>query len=391
MKVLVTGASGFLGGHVAELLSRRGDSVRALVRSTSNRKHLEKLPNVELFEGGVEEVERVREAVDGVDAIVHAAGLVKARSTDEFFAVNVGGTSNLVQAARSGSRGRPSTVKRFVYVSSLEACGPSADGRPVPVDQESPVNAYGRSKLAAEKVVLSAKDELPVVILRPGAIYGPRDGEILDVFKTIQRGLLPLVAGGDAKGVWIYATDCAEACLRAIDADVPSGQRLLRRRRLRSPSIRTSSSPRPSARSAGSARVRAGAPGADLHGGRARGRGLRTPDQPRRDAHAREGQHAPHALGLLVRGDAQGTGVGAQGAAQRGNGPRGRLVPGERLALAAAKPSASRAITTEAVALCAGGLLAAAKPSASRAVTTEAVALCAAGSWGRLALRATEH
>jgi nucleoside-diphosphate-sugar epimerase len=224
MKVLVTGASGFLGGHVAELLSKRGHGVRALVRSTSNRKHLENLPNVELFEGAVEEAERVREAVDGVDAIVHAAGLVKARSTDEFFAVNVGGTSNLVQAARSGSRGRPSTVKRFVFVSSLEACGPSPDGLPVAAAQENPVTAYGRSKLAAEKVVLSAKDELPVVILRPGAIYGPRDGEILEVFKTIQRGLLPLVAGGEAKGVWIYATDCAEACIRAIETDVPSGQ-----------------------------------------------------------------------------------------------------------------------------------------------------------------------
>jgi nucleoside-diphosphate-sugar epimerase len=223
MKVLVTGASGFLGGHVAELLSNRGDRVRALVRKTSNKKHLEKLANVELFEGGVEDVERVREAVDGVDAIVHAAGLTKARSTDEFFAINVGGTSNLVQAARSGSRGRPSTVKRFVYVSSLTACGPSADGLPVHAEQENPIDAYGRSKLAAEKVVLSAKDEMPVVILRPGAIYGPRDGEILEVFKTIQRGVLPLVGGGEAKGVYIYATDCAEACLRAIDSNVASG------------------------------------------------------------------------------------------------------------------------------------------------------------------------
>jgi nucleoside-diphosphate-sugar epimerase len=218
MKVLVTGASGFLGGHVAELLSKRGDRVRALVRTTSNRRHLEGLANVELFEGSVEQAERVREAVEGVDAVVHSAGLVKARNPDEFFAVNVGGTANLVEAARGRA------LKRFVLVSSLEACGPSADGQPVPSDQENPVTAYGRSKLAAEKVVLAAKDDIRVVILRPGAIYGPRDGEILEAFKAIKRGLLPLVADGEAKAVWIYATDCAEACVRAIDADVPSGR-----------------------------------------------------------------------------------------------------------------------------------------------------------------------
>jgi nucleoside-diphosphate-sugar epimerase len=222
MKVLVTGASGFLGGHVVERLSERGDRVRALVRKTSNRRYLERLPNVELFEGSVEQVDRIREAVDGVDAIVHVAGIIKARSTDEFFAVNVGGTSNLVQAARSAVHGHP--LKRFVHVSSLEACGPSADGAAVHVDQENPVTSYGRSKLAAEKVVLAVKDEIPVTILRPGAIYGPRDNEILEAFRAIQRGVLPIVDGGRAKGVWVYATDCADACIRAIDADVPSGR-----------------------------------------------------------------------------------------------------------------------------------------------------------------------
>ena len=222
MRVLVTGATGFLGGHVAEALAARGDQVRALVRKTSNTKHLKKLAlagNVELFEGSIEQVDRVTEAVDGVDAIVHCAGIVKARSTDEFFAVNVGGTSNLVEAARL----RGKSLKRFVHVSSLEACGPSADGEPVPSDQENPVTGYGRSKLAAEKVVLSARGAMPVVILRPAAIYGPRDVEILDAFKSIQRGLFPVINGGRSKTIWIYATDCANACLRAVDADSPSG------------------------------------------------------------------------------------------------------------------------------------------------------------------------
>ncbi len=219
MKVLVTGASGFLGGHVAEALAARGDRVRALVRKTSNRKHLEKLEGVELFEGSVEQVDRVKEAVDGVDAIVHCAGIVKARGLDEFFAVNVGGTSNLVEAARNLGK----KLKRFVHVSSLEACGPSADGLPVPHDQENPVTGYGRSKLAAEKVVLSARDEMPVVILRPAGIYGPRDVEVLDLIKSVKRGLFPVINGGRSKTIWIYASDCAAACLRAIDADVPTG------------------------------------------------------------------------------------------------------------------------------------------------------------------------
>ena len=220
MRVLVTGASGFLGGHVAERLSARGDTVRALVRKTSNTRHLQTLAGVELFEGSVEQASRVVEAVDGVDAIVHCAGIVKARTSDEFFMVNVGGTSNLVDAARKAGK----KLARLVHVSSLEAAGPSADGRPVPVDQENPVTAYGRSKLAAEKVVLAASAEVPVTILRPGAIYGPRDGEILEAFKAIERGLLPLVGDGSAKGVWIYATDCADVCVRAIDAGVPSGR-----------------------------------------------------------------------------------------------------------------------------------------------------------------------
>jgi len=219
MKVLLTGATGFLGGHVADALSARGDRVRAMVRKTSDRKHLETLSGVELFEGTVEQADRVREAVDGVDAIVHCAGIVKARDSDEFFTVNVGGTSNLIDAARKQGK----KLKRFVHVSSLEACGPSSDGEPVPVDQEAPVTSYGRSKLAAEKVVLSAKDDIPVVMLRPAAIYGPRDVEILDAFKSIQRGLFPVIAGGRSKTIWIYASDCADACLQAIDKDVPSG------------------------------------------------------------------------------------------------------------------------------------------------------------------------
>jgi nucleoside-diphosphate-sugar epimerase len=217
MRVLVTGGSGFLGSWVCELLSKRGDHVRALVRRTSNTKHLKTLSNVTLAEGTVEDARSVESAAKDIDAIIHCAGLVKARNEDELARVNVEGTRNLVRAAKEHG------AKRFVHVSSLEASGPSRDGSPVSHDQEKPITAYGRSKLAGEKAALEARDDLHVVVLRPGAIYGPRDAEILDAFKSVKRGLMPTVAGGHAKGSFVWGPDCAAACIRALEADVPSG------------------------------------------------------------------------------------------------------------------------------------------------------------------------
>ncbi|CAN5303018.1 NAD(P)-dependent oxidoreductase [soil metagenome] len=222
MKVLVTGASGFLGGWGAELLAKEKHDVRVLVRKTSNKKHLESLGKIEFAEGAVEDAAAVKQAVEGVDAIVHSAGLVKAKDEAEFHRVNVQGTRNLIDAAKSlVAKGHP--LRRFVHVSSLEVSGPSQDGKPVPVEQVNPCTGYGRSKAEAEKVVLAAKDELPITILRPGAIYGPRDVEIFEAFKSVSRGLMPTIAGGKALGVFVYGPDCAAACIKAIDADVPSG------------------------------------------------------------------------------------------------------------------------------------------------------------------------
>lgn len=218
MKVLVTGASGFLGSHVAERLKKRGDDVRVLVRKSSNKKFLDTL-GVEYAYGAIEDAAAVEEAVVGVEAIVHSAGIVKARTADEFFATNVQGTRNLLEAARK----RVPDLRRFVHVSSLEASGPSADGRPVPVTQEEPCTAYGRSKLLAEKACLEFKDGLPVTILRPTAIYGPRDVEILEAFRSVKRRVLPITGDGSVKYTFIYGPDCAEACIKAISADVPSG------------------------------------------------------------------------------------------------------------------------------------------------------------------------
>ncbi|MBX3229709.1 MAG: NAD(P)-dependent oxidoreductase [Labilithrix sp.] len=219
MRVLVTGGSGFLGSHVAEQLTRDGHTVVALVRKSSNRKFLSTLPNLELAEGGVEDRAAVDRAMKDVDAVVHSAGLVKARSEAEFRQTNTEGTVNLLEAAREHAP----NLKRFVHVSSLEACGPSLDGKPVEPSQEQPVTAYGRSKLAAEKEVLVRKDKLPVVILRPAAIYGPRDIEIFEAFLAASRRQYPVIGDGSMVACYTYGPDCARACVAAINADIPSG------------------------------------------------------------------------------------------------------------------------------------------------------------------------
>ncbi len=220
MKVFLTGGTGFLGSHIAEQLSQQGHEVRALVRATSDTKFLETLDNVELFEGAMDDQQRLSQAIAGVDGVLHVAGVVKAKSPAEFHRVNAVGTRLMLEAAKE----HKAQLKRFVLVSSLAVIGPSRDGQPVAGDAPpNPVTHYGRSKLAAERFARAAKDELPITIIRPPLIYGPRDRECFAFFQAVKLGVLPYM-GSTARGVSaIYAADCAAACIAALTKDVPSG------------------------------------------------------------------------------------------------------------------------------------------------------------------------
>ena len=221
MKVLVTGGSGFLGSHIAEQLARQGHAVRALVRKSSNTKLLASIPSVELAYGAVEDRDAVARAAGDVDAIIHSAGVVKAKTPADFVATNVDGTRNLLEVALD----RRTKIKRFVFVSSLAAHGPSADGAPIAHDREpSPVTHYGRSKLAAEQLVTAAKDDLLVTTIRPPTIYGPRDTEMLAFFESMAMGILPVMGKGNQKLSVIYAEDAARACIAAIEKEHVSGR-----------------------------------------------------------------------------------------------------------------------------------------------------------------------
>jgi nucleoside-diphosphate-sugar epimerase len=220
MTTLLTGGSGFLGSHIAEQLSRAGRKVRALVRKSSDTSFLKTLSNVELAEGAVDDVASFVKAAEGVEYIIHAAGLVKARSETEFVATNSGGTHNALEAARSAKK----TLKRFVLVSSQAAGGPSDDGEPILENYPPrPVTHYGRSKLLAEEAARAAKDEIPVTVIRPPTVYGPRDREVLAFFKAVDVGVLPIMGSTSKRISIVYGGDAAAACIRAMDADVPSG------------------------------------------------------------------------------------------------------------------------------------------------------------------------
>lgn len=218
MRILVTGASGFLGSHVAEMLASEGHEVRLLLRNTSSRRFLQ-FPH-ETAPGDVTDPGSLPAAVAGVDAIIHAAGLVKARSEAEFHRVNTAGTANLLEAAEEANP----DLQRFIHISSLAAHGPSADGRPRPVDAPAaPVTAYGRTKLAGEERTRASRFAGRSVIVRPPVIYGPRDPALVPFFQLARFRLAPLLMGGRNRISVVYVEDAARAVARAATAEADVG------------------------------------------------------------------------------------------------------------------------------------------------------------------------
>jgi nucleoside-diphosphate-sugar epimerase len=207
MKALVTGATGFVGSHLAEALRRRGDDVTALVRSPRKAAALGPL-GVRLVSGDLNDADSLARAIEGQDVVFHVAGLVAARDEAEFMRGNRDGTASLVAAASAA--GGP----RFVLVSSMAAGGPAAPGKPLSgTEPARPVTFYGRSKLAAETAVTSSS--LPWVILRPPTVYGPRDREVLKVFRMARLGLAPVFGDGSQQLSAVHAADLAEALVAA--------------------------------------------------------------------------------------------------------------------------------------------------------------------------------
>ncbi len=204
-KVLITGATGFVGSHLVEALGGRGASIRALVRPSSDTAILRE-HGAETCVGSLTDSASLQAAMADVNAVIHLAALTHARTEAELLHVNRDGTAQVAAAAALSVPGT-----RFVYLSSLAAAGPSS-GEPVTAAHvPRPLTAYGRSKLSGEKALVPYGDALDVVTLRAPAVYGPRDREMLRFFKLARRGVLPIPGGPVRPLQLVHVKDLARA------------------------------------------------------------------------------------------------------------------------------------------------------------------------------------
>jgi nucleoside-diphosphate-sugar epimerase len=210
VRALVTGATGFVGSHLVEALAARGDEVVVLARRPERAAPLARL-GVRVALGALDDDASLAAAAHGADVAYHLAGLTAAARPGDYLLANEAGTRRLVAAVR---RAAPA-LARFVYVSSQAALGPSAPGQRLAEDAPCrPLTAYGRSKLAGEAVVRAAAG-LPWTIVRPPAVYGPRDREFLKLFRMIRGGLAPVFGTGAQQVSLVFAPDLADAIVRA--------------------------------------------------------------------------------------------------------------------------------------------------------------------------------
>jgi dihydroflavonol-4-reductase len=220
MQALVTGASGFIGSHLVELLLKKGYTVRCMLRKSSSTAWLKDLP-IEIVYGDVFDVAALEHAVRGVDYVYHSAGLTKAKKKEDYYKANAEGTRLLLDAS---IKVNPS-MKRFVFVSSQTAVGPSPSATPVTEDiPPHPITTYGRSKRAAEEIVLAAKDRLPATIVRLPAVYGPRDKDIYAFFNTMRGGLQPVAGFHDKFVSLLHVADIVRGLVMAGESPVAAGQ-----------------------------------------------------------------------------------------------------------------------------------------------------------------------
>jgi len=218
MKAFVTGGTGFIGSHLIDyLLNNKGAEVYALVRDPMNLKWLSGL-DVHLLKG---DLFTLPSLPSDIDYIFHIAGITKARKVADYYTVNQHGTASLFQAFQ---RQRISP-KKIICLSSIAASGPSTGKIPLKEnDEPHPIHPYGESKLLGENEALKFRNGFPLIIIRVGAVFGPRDKDFLSYFKFIKKGILPSLAFKSRRLSVCYVEDLVHAFDLCLLKDFETGE-----------------------------------------------------------------------------------------------------------------------------------------------------------------------
>jgi nucleoside-diphosphate-sugar epimerase len=218
-KILITGANGFIGSFLVEEALRRNYDVYAGVREGSNREYLSD-SRINFFEMDYSSSEALRDKFSDApkfDFIIHNAGLTKAVKKSDYLTVNFEYTKNIIDSLVSQNK----VPEKFIYMSSLAAFGPADESELSMVkltDTPRPVTSYGRSKLESEKYLMGMED-FPYLIIRPTAVYGPREKELYTFFKLINRNMEPYIGLKKQYLTFIYIKDLAKAVFHATESD----------------------------------------------------------------------------------------------------------------------------------------------------------------------------
>jgi len=220
MRVFITGATGFIGAHVCRELVERGHEIVALVRDP--KKAAAELPSsgIEMLPGDLSVFERSDLVIPPCDLVIHLAGVVAAKSPEQYDAVNFEAVKHVVKAF-GRQRWRP---RRFLFASSLAAVGPTATRVPkTERDPAEPIEPYGRAKLKAEQF-LAAEAPFPTTSFRPSVVFGPRDTATLTFFKMAKRGVGFRIAGAP-QGLSFIDVDDAVSGIAAMMEDTSDAHR----------------------------------------------------------------------------------------------------------------------------------------------------------------------
>ena len=219
-KILITGASGFIGGFLTEEALKRNYKVYAGVRNSSKRTYLTN-PDIMFFEADLSDKNLLKEMLKNhgkFDYIIHNAGITKTCKKNDFEKVNFQYTKNLIEALTETN----CVPDKFIYISSLAAYGPGDEKSLTPIkvsDIPKPISLYGKSKLKSETFIKSLEN-FPFLILRPTGVYGPREKDYYVMYKTVKKGLETYIGTSEQHITFIYVKDLTHLIFDAIESNI---------------------------------------------------------------------------------------------------------------------------------------------------------------------------